>query len=247
MVDVTKAFDSVNHGYLLSCIDRLNLPEWIIKFLRKTIARWRLNIRFNNEEILQKRVERGILQGDSLSPLLFVLYMDPLSRKLNGTYPKVEVKIDKECYASDHLLFIDDLKLFAHNEETLNALIRETENFFKTVGLEMNRQESATNTEDCERSALVLNANEGYKYLGVTENRNSKVTETTFKMLKEKIIGKIKRICKRRLNSKNSVKAINEYALSVINYYVGVLPLDPNHYKEIDDAVRMELCLGFHL
>lgn len=40
---------------------------------------------------------------------------------------------------TNHLLFIDDLKLFAHSEDTLKNMVDETENFFKTIGLEMNK------------------------------------------------------------------------------------------------------------
>ena len=50
------------------------------------------------------------------------------------------------------------------------------------------------------------------------------------------------------MNVKNSVKAINEYALSVVNYYVGLLPLEYQDYQEIDEEVRKILTLrGVHL
>lgn len=39
---------------------------------------------------------RRILQGDSLSPLLFVLCMDPLSTKLNGIYFMAKVEGEEE-------------------------------------------------------------------------------------------------------------------------------------------------------
>ena len=84
-IDVKKGFDSVSHKYLISCVKRLNLPGWVSKFLESTIKEWRLSIRFNNEEVLKKEVTRGILQGDSLSFSLFVMCIDTLSRKLNGT------------------------------------------------------------------------------------------------------------------------------------------------------------------
>lgn len=38
-IDVKKAFDSVEHTYFLKCIEKLNFPEWIHRFLVKTISK----------------------------------------------------------------------------------------------------------------------------------------------------------------------------------------------------------------
>ena len=89
--------------------------------------------------------------------------MNPLSRKLNGIFPKVEVKLEKKTYTCNHLLFIDDLKLFSEKDETLKEMVKKTEDFFKTIGLEVNKEKSATNSEMCSENALVLNADQGYK------------------------------------------------------------------------------------
>ena len=121
-IDVKKAFDSVDHNYLIECIQRLNFPSWIHPFIKTITERWQIDIKLENKTILEKKIKRGILQGDSLSPLLFVLCMDPLSRKLNSTYPKVEIELPDEHYVSNHLLFIDDLKLFAENEKNLKTM-----------------------------------------------------------------------------------------------------------------------------
>ena len=49
------------------------------------------------------------------------------------------------------------------------------------------------------------------------------------------------KICKPSLNGKNTIKAINEYALSVINYHVGAILLEYADYLMIDDEVRKML------
>ncbi|KAL6121000.1 hypothetical protein NUSPORA_02164 [Nucleospora cyclopteri] len=89
-IDVKKAYDSIYHNYLLQCIKKLNFPKWITRFLESIVTKWIKDIRVNKKSLLKKRVARGILQGDSLSPLLFVLCMNPLSRKLNGKYPRYQ-------------------------------------------------------------------------------------------------------------------------------------------------------------
>ena len=170
-VDVKKAFDSVSHTYLLACLRHLGLANWILRFLETTISHWRIKALAYGESVLEKQVKRGILQGDSLSPLLFVLCMDPLSRALSGKYPKVSVPTGGPVdYTTNHLLFIDDLKLLSESEEVLIEMSDETQRFFRAVGLEMNREKSATNIPECQQVATLLEGTQGYKYLGIIED-----------------------------------------------------------------------------
>ena len=237
-IDVKKAFDSVDHSYLIECIKMLNFPPWIYPFLKSTISKWKIDIKLNNKTILEKSIQKGILQGDSLSPLLFVLCMDPLSRKLNSVYPKIAIKMETEQYVSNHLLFIDDLKLYSEKEDIMKKMCDETEKFFCVVGLERNRAKSATNCDACESIAMPLNANEGYKYLGILENRRSEVAKETYEKMQAEIFKRVESVCRSCLNGKNTIKAINEYALSVINYYIGAIPMEHDDYLKIDEGVR---------
>jgi hypothetical protein len=48
-------------------------------------------------------------------------------------------------------------------------------------------------------------------------------------------------ICNSRLNSKNLFKAINEFALSKLNYYVGIIEFKSKELSEMDCQVRLIL------
>ncbi|VDN08602.1 unnamed protein product [Thelazia callipaeda] len=84
--DMKEVFDSTNHEYLIKCFERLNMPSWISRFLRIVTSRWSVTLKSNEETIMEKKIKRRILQGDSLSPLLLVLCMDPFNRWLNIRY-----------------------------------------------------------------------------------------------------------------------------------------------------------------
>ena len=247
-IDVNKAFDSVDHVYLIECIKRLNFPPWILAFLRSIISKWEIAIRSGREEILHKKIERGILQGDSLSPLLFVLCIDPLSRKLNGLFPKVSVSTENGMHTTNHLLFVDDLKLFSEHKEVLQAMTAETERFFRVVGLDINREKSATNSQECVETAMLLEGAQGYKYLGIIEDSTSRPTMESYDKVKTELCARVERLCQTRLNGKNSMKAITEHAINLINYYIGLLRLEPQHFKDLDDDVRHILTKhGMHM
>ena len=167
--------------------------------------------------------------------------MDPLSRQLNGLYPKVSVKTDQGFYNTNHLLFIDDLKLLAKDEITMVAMLNQTKEFFTAVGLEINKEKSATNSQSCSKEALLLEGLKGYKYLGITESKTSEVSPESLNKIKSEMIRRTRKLCETKLYAKNLFKAINEHAISLINYHIGVLKLAPKDYADIDDEIRQVL------
>ena len=60
-------------------------------------------------------IQRGIFQGDALSPLMFVIVTMPL----NHTFRKLSArhKLSRSQENINHLMYMDDMKLFAKNEE----------------------------------------------------------------------------------------------------------------------------------
>ena len=98
------------------------ITENLRTFLQKSMQQWRLSLTPNGEDLGEVNVERRIFQGDSLLPLLLVLSMVPLSlilKKVNAYY-----KWGKKEYRLNHLIFMDDLKLYVKSEEQTNMLVR---------------------------------------------------------------------------------------------------------------------------
>ena len=62
-------------------------------------------------------IKRGIFQGDSLSPLLFVASMIPLRLLLRKTKYRYYLK-GKQV---NHLLYMNDLKLYAKSKKGLES------------------------------------------------------------------------------------------------------------------------------
>ena len=74
-----------------------------------------------NENLGNIRIRRGIFQGDSLSPLLFVLPLISLTmilRKMEAGY-----QFGTQWSSINHLLLMDDLKLYVKDEKQLDSLV----------------------------------------------------------------------------------------------------------------------------
>ena len=213
-------------------MEMFGIAENLRTFLQKCMQHWRLSLTANGKDLVEVNVKRGIFQGDSLSPLLFVSSIVPLSlilKKVNACY-----KWGKKEYKLNHLLFMDDLKLYAKSEEQTNTLVRTVYVFSTDIGMEfgikkcgiliMKRSEivksEGIKLPDGEMMKQV--GQEEYTYLGITELDKIKETE-----MKEKITKEYKRrqrlILKSKLNGRNKVTAINTWAAAIFRYGAGII------------------------
>ena len=69
------------------------------------------------------KIVRGIFQGDSLSPLLFVLVMIPLTIFLRKEKFGYRFTKDTSGNILNHFLFMDNLKLCGQNDKELERLV----------------------------------------------------------------------------------------------------------------------------
>lgn len=80
-LDQEKAFDRVNHEFLFKVSEKMNVGErfisWVRVFYNKVYSRVKIN-GFLSEPIEQRG---GVRQGCPLSPLLYVLFIEPLAER----------------------------------------------------------------------------------------------------------------------------------------------------------------------
>lgn len=118
-IDVSKAFDSVQWSFLLTVLEALNFPEKFIIWIKKCIELASFSIQVNGELAGYFNSKRGLRQGCSLSPYLFVICMQVLSKLLDkaaterriGYHPYCkELSLTHICFADDVLVFSDGKK-----------------------------------------------------------------------------------------------------------------------------------------
>ena len=72
----------------------------------------------------------------------------------------------------------------------------------------------------------------------IDHKKNSVHLQELMEKIQKEIAQRVENICRAGLNGKNTITAINEYALSVINYYIGAVPIEYAEYSKIDADVR---------
>ena len=61
------------------CLDLFGVAENIKSLLVNSMEKWKVMLCSGSSELGEVEIKRGIFQGDSLSPLVFVLALIPLS------------------------------------------------------------------------------------------------------------------------------------------------------------------------
>ena len=86
------------------------------------MEKWNTRLFFKTKQEVKQsqpiQIRRGIFQGDSLSPLLFCIALITLTNELNRADCGYQVHGTESKIS--HLLYMDDLKLLAKNEDNLD-------------------------------------------------------------------------------------------------------------------------------
>ena len=71
--DYKKGYDMVPHGWISECLETFGIANNVQDFLNNSIKSWKLELNVSGKTLGEVDIRKGIFQGDSLSPLLFVL------------------------------------------------------------------------------------------------------------------------------------------------------------------------------
>jgi hypothetical protein len=126
-LDLRKAFDWVSHRKLLRVLFRRGVPAQWIEVLRDLLSG--RDVRIHETAI---PTDKGTPQGSPLSPLLFILFIDPLVERLNKI-PGVQLSTRQAVRC---LLFADDLCLVAHSLDTLQRMIEVCRQWAEEAGMQ---------------------------------------------------------------------------------------------------------------
>ena len=204
-IDYQKAYDSVPHPWILETLNTYKISPIIIEFLNHAMSMWEIKLILRHDngvlEVPNIKIKRGIFQGDTLSPLLFVIAINPLSYLLSKS--EYGYTIDKVCYT--HMLYMDDIKTFSCSSKGGKEMIMIMFDFSKSIGMSFGIDKCKVlnivrgkyqKNGDVElpdgKIIKEMEVDEIYKYLGVVESIVIKHAE-----MKEKTIG----VFKKRLKS----------------------------------------------
>ena len=102
---------------------------------------WRVELTAGGRSIAETKIQRGIFQGDSRSPLLFIIAMMPLNHVLRKCV--AGYKLGRSQEKINHLMYMDDIELFEKNEKELETLIHAVRIYSQDIGMEFGIEKCA--------------------------------------------------------------------------------------------------------
>ena len=122
----------VPHSWISDWLEMFVIANNALEFLNNSMSSWKLELNASGKTSGGVDMRREIFQSDSLSPLLFVLCMVPLTWLLRRAKTGYEWR--NKGFKLNHLLFMDDLKLFAESKSEIDSLIQSLLIFSEDIG-----------------------------------------------------------------------------------------------------------------
>ncbi|XP_019451753.1 PREDICTED: uncharacterized protein LOC109353847 [Lupinus angustifolius] len=145
-LDIKKAFDTLEWDFLLQTLKTFGFNQTFIKWISLILHSAKLSINVNGHNIGFFNCCRGVRQGDPLSPILFCLAEEVLSRGI--TKLVIDNKLSTitgpmNLQSPSHVLFADDILIFCKaSKRNLICLKKLVKDYAMASGQQINISKS---------------------------------------------------------------------------------------------------------
>ncbi|XP_071694930.1 uncharacterized protein [Rutidosis leptorrhynchoides] len=255
-VDFEKAFDSLSWDFLLDMMNRMGFGIRWRKWIHACLKSASISILVNGSPTNEFLIERGVRQGDPLSPFLFLIAAEGLNLIVkracrDGLYKGVEVGIDK--VGLSHLQFADDT-IFIGEWQSQNFcnLVKILKCFENLSGLKINFHKSVlyglgVASIDIEGLASRVGCKVGdlpFIYLGLPVGKNLS-KEQSWKPMIEKFYLKLTNWKARSISYGGRLTLVNSVLSSLPLYYFSLFRAPMSVLKNLESIMIEKLDTNF--
>lgn len=249
-IDLEKAYDKLAWKFIQDTLDDVGFNEVWIRNIMTYITTTRLGVLWNGEQLDWIEPSRGIRQGDTISPYIFVLCIERLSHIIREAVRRGEwkgIRLGRKGPLIPHLIFADDMVLFSEAIEDQIHVIKEClDKFSEASGQKVRLSKSHImfsknfSPEVAQKIVCVAGMNQTSdmgKYLGVP-SIHGRVTNNMFRPILDRMNNRLEGWKAKYLSMAGRV-TMAQSVLSTIPYYAMQTTLFPVGICEnIDKRIR---------
>ena len=171
-IDYEKAFDSVEHFAIFDALRKMQINETYITILENIYKNASARIHLDNHVSEPFPIERGVRQGDPISPKLFTAAMEIVFQRA-----ELAGGIDIQGEELKDLRFADDVAPCTKEEKSMSKQLNQLNTESKKIGLKIHKGKTKYMSNfECKSEIKIeediIEEVEEYKYLGQTINPN---------------------------------------------------------------------------
>lgn len=248
-IDFRKAFDSIRRDIIADILALYSVPANVQKCISNLYTGTSAKVQTTFGETEYFQTSSGVLQGDTLSPFLFITVLDYVLRttlrdedgfvvatRRSSRYPEVVVSA---------LAYADDIAIMTPDPETASRVVDRLEKCARTVGLRINYDKSFVlhagdidvNTSLQLKSGAVIRPTTSFKYLGInTDDASSVVAERRGSAWTAAIA--LRSIFCSNAKDRTKIRLFRAVVESVFAYGLETLPMTPTMESNINASYR---------
>ena len=249
-IDIYKAFDLVQWHFLLATLKALGFPAKYIHWINLCVSTASFSVHVNGELAGYFNSTRGLRQGCALSPSLFVICMNVLSKLLDKAAADRLVGYHSRCKNAllTHLCFADDIMVFTDGQKrSVEGVLKVFEKFEKLSGLKISLEKStlymagiSANNQNAILENFPFEAGQlPVRYLGLPL-LTKKMTVADYLSLMEKVRTRMCDWNGRFLSYVGRLQLIKSVIMSLTNFSLSAFRLPRQCLSGIE-----KLCAGF--
>ncbi|KAL0361210.1 UNVERIFIED_CONTAM: putative mitochondrial protein [Sesamum radiatum] len=248
-LDISKAYDKVEWKFLQKVLTRFGFPSKFIDLIMLCVTSVSYSFILSGSQFGSIIPQRGLRQGDPLSPYLFLLCTEAFSALLQKEerLGKLQgVAVCRQAPRVSHLLFADDTLIFYQaTVEAASTILGVLDTFGRAAGQEINFEKSSVvfskNTsshlmDEIQRSLQIRMEGRHDLYLGFP-SVVGKSRRSVFQSIRDKIWCRINGWAARRLSQAGKEVLIKAVAQAIPTYAMGCFRLPTSLIKEVQSMI----------
>ena len=135
-VDIEKAFDSINHSFLMCVLKRIGFGNEFRKWIQILLKNSESCVFDGGKTTSYFKLERGTRQGDPISAYLFIIALEVVFSLIKAN-PNIE-GLQFFSHTFLYSAYADDTTFFLRNEKSATEVIKTFDKFSLFSGLKIN-------------------------------------------------------------------------------------------------------------